>query len=448
MRFLYIACVCFFLSGCTVSELNKNAKNPALDTPQENLLTKVQQQTVQYFWEGAEPNSGLARERIHIDGVYPENDQNVITIGGSGFGLMSILVGIHNNFISKEEGLQRFHKALHFLDSIPRFQGAWSHWYHGDTGKPKAFSTRDDGGDLVETAFLTQSLITVREFYKDGNAQEQEIAKLADTLWRGINWDFYRNGKDVLFWHWSRNHGWGMNHAIQGFDECMVTYLLAASSPTHPIAASTYHNGWARAGGIKSDVKKYEIPTLVKHNAKPGEVGPLFWSHYSFLGLNPFGLQDQYANYEDVVKNHTQIHLAYAQANPKNFKGYGADKGWGWTASYSTNGYNAHHPDNDPTGVISPTAAISSIPYAPQESMNFMKYLMDNLADKTWGKYGFYDAYSETENWFPQRYLAIDQGPMVVMIQNYKDNFIWDLFMNAPEVKDGLAKLGFKSTKY
>lgn len=441
LHFIYLLAI-GLISGCKSSDINKH------DKATEDFLTNIQQQTFQYFWEGAEPNSGLARERIHIDGVYPENDQNVITIGGSGFGLMSILVGIHNDFISKEEGLQRFRKALHFLDSIPRFQGVWSHWYHGDTGKPKAFSTRDDGGDLVETAFLAQSLITVREYYKDGNEQEQEIAKLADTLWRGINWDFYRNGKDVLFWHWSPNHGWGMNHAIQGFDECMITYILAASSPTHPIPASTYHNGWARAGGIQSDIKKYDIPTIVKHNAKPGEVGPLFWSHYSFLGLNPFGLQDQYANYEDVVKNHTRIHLAYAQANPKNFKGYGTDKGWGWTASYSTNGYNAHHPDNDPTGVISPTAAISSIPYAPQESMNFMKYLMDNLQDKTWGKYGFYDAYSETENWYPQRYLAIDQGPMVVMIQNYKDNFIWDLFMNAPEVKDGLAKLGFKSTKY
>lgn len=448
MKILYIVLLSFAIAGCNVADNSQQTKKTSLNTEQETLLNQVQKQTFQYFWEGAEPNSGLARERIHIDGVYPENDENVITIGGSGFGLMSILVGIHNNFISEQEGLQRFQKALHFLDSTPRFQGVWSHWYHGDTGQPKAFSTRDDGGDLVETAFLAQGLITVREYYKNGDKEEKEIAQLADKLWREINWDFYRDEKNVLFWHWSPNHGWGMNHAIQGFDECMITYILAAASPTHPIPASTYHRGWARNGGIRSNIKKFNIPTVVKHNAKPGEVGPLFWSHYSFLGLNPFGLQDQYANYEEVVKNHTKIHLAYADQNPSQFKGYGSDKGWGWTASYSTNGYNAHHPDNDPTGVISPTAAISSLPYAPEESMNFMKYLMTNLEDKVWGKYGFYDAYSETQEWYPQRYLAIDQGPMVVMIQNYKDGFIWDLFMQAPEIKDGLKKLGFESSQY
>src|SRR5690606_26566429 len=313
------------------------------------------------------------------------------------------------------------------------------------TGKTKPFSRKDDGGDLVETAFLAQALICVREYYKDGSPEEKQLALLADTLWKGINWNFYRNGNDTLFWHWSPTYGWELSHPIQGFDECMITYILAASSPTHPIPDSTYHKGWARNGAIKTDIKKYGIPTLVKHNAKPGEVGPLFWSHYSFLGLNPLGLRDRYADYEEVVKNHTKIHLAYADENPKNYKGYGSNKGWGWTASYSVNGYNAHHPDNDPAGVISPTAAISSIPYTQKESINFIQYLMDNLKDKVWGKYGFYDAYSENEAWYPQRYLAIDQGPMVVMIQNYKDGFIWNLFTQAPEIKAGLQKLGFKS---
>lgn len=417
------------------------------DVSEDSLLTAVQKQTLQYFWEGAEPNSGLARERIHIDGEYPQNDQNVVTIGGSGFGLMAILVGIHNEFISKAEGFAHLQKSLNFLGKIDRFQGAWSHWYFGDTGKAKAFSANDDGGDIVETAFMAEALICIREFYKNGSPEEQKLAAQADELWKGINWDFYRNGKDLLYWHWSPKHGWGMNHAIQGFDECMIAYIMAASSPTHPIPASTYHKGWARGGALKTDIKKYDIPTLVKHNAKEGEVGPLFWAHYSFLGLNPIGLKDQYANYEDVVTNHTKINIAYANENPKKFKGYGADKGWGWTASYSTNGYNAHHPDNDPTGVISPTAALSSMPYTPEESIRFMHYLKDSIGDKVWGKYGFYDAYSETENWYPQRYLAIDQGPIVVMIQNYKDGFIWNLFMQAPDVQAGLKKLGFQSPK-
>ncbi|MBD1421429.1 glucoamylase family protein [Sphingobacterium chuzhouense] len=429
-------------TGNTADTESKKSDSTLSD---DSLINLVQEQTFQYFWDGAETNSGLARERIHIDGEYPQNDENVITIGGSGFGLMAVLVGIHNGFITKEEGLARIEKALNFLDKIDRFQGAWSHWYHGDTGEPKAFSKNDDGGDIVETAFMAQALISIREYYKNGNEAEKKIATKADELWKGINWDFYRNGKDMLYWHWSPKHEWGMNHAIQGFDECMIAYILAASSPSHAIPADTYHKGWARDGAIRTSITKYDIPTVVKHNAKEGEVGPLFWSHYSFLGLNPNGLSDQYANYQEVVTNHTKIHIAYAEDNPKQFKGYGADKGWGWTASYSTNGYNAHHPDNDPTGVISPTAAISSIPYTPKESISFMRYLKDSIGDKIWGKYGFYDAYSETENWYPQRYLAIDQGPMVVMIQNYKDGFIWNLFMGAPDVQEGLKKLGFSA---
>jgi hypothetical protein len=440
--------VAVFLGSCQQNtKSNTNAQDITAVLSDEQLLDTVQKQTFQYFWEGAEPNSGLARERIHIDGEYPKNDQNVVTIGGSGFGLMSVLVAIHNNYIIKEEeGLQRFQKALDFLSKVERFEGAWAHWYDGETGKAKPFSKQDDGGDIVETAFMAQALITVREYYKDGTEEEKQVASLADSLWKGINWDFYRNGKDVLYWHWSKTVGWGMGHAIQGFDECLIAYVLAASSPTHPIPASVYHRGWARDGGIRSDVTKYGIPTILKHNAKEGEIGPLFWSHYSFLGLNPNGLSDTYANYKDVVTNHTKINIEYAKENPKNFKGYGVDKGWGWTASYSTNGYNAHHPDNDATGVISPTASLSSIAYTPKESIAFMRYLKDTLGNKVWGKYGFYDAYSETENWFPQRYLAIDQGPIVVMIQNYKDGFIWDLFMKAPEVQEGLKKLGFKSS--
>lgn len=412
----------------------------------DSLMNKIQQQTFQYFWEGADPTSGLARERIHIDGEYPQNDQQVITTGGSGFGIMGMVVSMERGFITKAEGETRLNKIMDYLAKIPRFKGAWSHWYHGDTGKVKAFSDKDNGGDLVETAFLTQSLIVVREYFKNGTDAQQAIAKKADALWREIDWNHYTNGKNVLLWHWSPNHDFGMNHPIQGYDECLITYVLAASSPTHPIDTAVYQEGWARNGKIKSDLTKFDIPIGIKHNAQEGQVGPLFWAHYSFMGLDPMGLKDQYVNYEDVVRNHAKINIAYAEANPKQFKGYGADKGWGWTASYSITGYDAHHPDNDKS-VISPTAALSSTPYTPKESLAFGRYLFNNLEDKVWGKYGFYDAYSETENWYPQRYLAIDQGPIVVMIENYRTGLVWNLFMQAPEIQAGLKKLGFQSPK-
>lgn len=429
-----------------IQEKQKTVKDSTerINQSTDSLLTKIQSQTFQYFWEAAEPISGLARERIHIDGEYPQNDQNVITIGGSGFGIMGMVVAMERGFISKAEGTERLSKIMEYLKKIERFQGAWSHWYFGDTGKVKAFSEKDNGGDIVETAFLAQALIVVREYFKSGNNQQKIVAKAADDLWKEINWKHYTNGQNVLYWHWSKTHGFGMNHAIQGFDECLITYVLAASSPSHAIDTAVYNQGWARSGQIKSDLKKFDIPISAKHNAKPGEVGPLFWSHYSFLGLDPIGLKDAYVDYGEIVKNHTKINIAYSAANPKGYIGYGPDKGWGWTASYSISGYDAHHPDNDKS-VISPTAALSSMPYTPKESIAFANYLFKQLGDKVWGKYGFFDAYSETENWYPQRYLAIDQGPIVVMIENYRTGLIWKLFMQADEIQQGLKKLGFTS---
>lgn len=430
------------ISSCQSPNTSTSSQSNTDSISDEALLDSVQFRTFQYFWEGAEPTSGLARERIHIDGKYPQNDQDVVTIGGSGFGLMSILVGAERGFITTTDAQERLSKILTYLGKADRYHGAWSHWLHGPTGKTKSFSDRDDGADVVETAFMAQALITVREYYKNGDQAQQALAAQADTLWRAIEWDFFRNGQNVLFWHWSPTHAWGMNHAIQGYDECLIAYILAASSPTHPIPAAAYHEGWARGGKIQTDQSKNGYPTVLKHNAPENAVGPLFWAHYSYLGLDPRGLKDQYANYETLNTNHALIHYQHAQDNPLSYKGYG--DAWGLTASYSVKGYDAHHPDND-KGVISPTAALASLPYTPEQSMKAMRYFYHQLGDRLWGKYGFYDAYSETENWFPQRYLAIDQGPIVVMIENYRSGLLWKLFMGAPEVQAGLKKLGFES---
>lgn len=413
----------------------------------DSLLNLVQYQTFQYFWEGAEDISGLARERIHIDGDYPQNDQNVVTIGGSGFGIMTLLVGIERGFITRAEVYNRLNRIVDYLAKADRFHGVWPHWLYGPTGKVKPFSERDNGGDLVETAFMAQALLCVRQYFQTGSVEEKSLALKADNLWRGIDWDFYRNGgQNVLYWHWSPTYGWGMNFPIKGYDESLIVYVLAASSPTHGVPAEVYHEGWARSGAIKSSAVDYGYPLVLAHNGHEGTVGPLFWAQYSYLGLDPRGLKDQYADYWLLNKNHALISRQYSIENPKNFKGYG-ENAWGLTASYSVDGYAGHSPRND-KGVITPTAAISSMPYTPEFSMDVIRYLYNDLGDKLWGKYGFYDAYSETANWFPQRYLAIDQGTIPVMIENYRTGMIWNLFMSAPEIKNGLKKLGFSSTQH
>ena len=409
----------------------------------EDLLTFVQKETFKYFWEGGEPNSGAARERIHPDGVYPLNDKNVVASGGTGFGLMAILVAIERGFVNRGEAVERIQKILNFLSTADRYHGAWGHWIYGKDGKTKAFSKRDDGGDIVETSYLAQGLLCVRQFFKDGDKTEKELADLADELWRGIEWNWYRgaNKENVIFWHWSPNFDWQMNFRIRGYNECLITYVLAASSPTHPVPPEVYHEGWAENGNIASGPQPYNIPLDFKHQAAPKMGGPLFWAHYSFMGLNPHGLIDKYGDYWRHNINHVLVNRAYCIDNPKNYKGY-SEKSWGLTSSYSPTGYVSHKPERD-SAVISPTAALSSFPYTPQESMEFLRYLYEERKEDLLGPYGFYDAYSPQKNWIAKKYLAIDQGPIIVMIENYRSGLMWKLFMSSPEVQNGLKKLGF-----
>ena len=441
-------CLCITAIIIVACSANHHANKPTFNSNSDSLstdslLTLVQKQTFQYFWKGAEPNSGMAPERINMDGIYPQNDKDVVTTGGSGFGLMAILTAIHRGFITREEGLHRFEKITGFLETADRFHGAWPHWMYGPTGKVKPFGKKDDGGDLVETAFMMQGLLCVRQYFKDGNEEEKSLASRINKLWKEVDFNWYRNGQNVLYWHWSPDYAWQMNFPIHGYNECLILYVLAASSPTHGVPASVYHEGWAENGKIKSPSEHFGYALQLYHQGAPNG-GPLFWAHYSYLGLNPHGLRDEYADYWKENKDQTLINYTWCVKNLLNYKGYGPNN-WGLTSSYSVKGYAGHAPsEKRDLGVIAPTAAISSIPYAPEESIAAMKNWYYNVREKLWGEYGFYDAFSETDNWYPQKYLAIDQGPQVVMIENYRSGLLWKLFMSCPEVNTGLKKLGFE----
>lgn len=411
--------------------------------PTEALMDSVEKRTFEYFWSGAEPVSGMACERIHLDGVYPDNDQAVVTTGGSGFGVMALLVGIERGFITREQGRQRLEQITAWLEKADRFHGMFPHWLEGPTGKVRPFGTQDDGGDMVESAFLFQGLLCVRQYFQSGNEAEKALAARIDKLWREADWDFYRGEKreNVLFWHWSPKYAWKMNFRLTGWNECLIAYVLAASSPTHGIPAEVYHQGWAQNGAITGGPTQYGLHLALKHNGCPEYGGPLFWSHYSFLGLDPRKLKDRYADYWEHNTNHVLINYKYCVQNPHHFAGYGPDN-WGLTASYSPRFYAAHRPEED-FGVITPTAALASMPYTPRESQAAMHHFYEKLGPLLWGKYGFFDAFSEHVDWFPRRYLAIDQGPIVVMMENHRTGLLWNLFMSCPEVQAGLKKLDF-----
>jgi hypothetical protein len=351
---------------------------------------------------------------------------------------MAILVGIERGFITRQQGLERLVKIIDFLGQADRFHGAWAHWMDGNTGDVIPFSAKDNGGDLVETALLVQGLLTVKAYLNTDDPNEDSLAEKIDLLWRGVEWDWYTRGaQDILYWHWSPEFGWDMNLPIRGYNEALIVYVLAASSPTHPISKSVYEKGWANNGAMRNGNQFFQIPLPLGYDFG----GPLFFAHYSFLGLDPRNLSDQYANYWTQNVNHSRINQAHAISNPLGFAGY-SEASWGLTASDNHLGYNAHSPTND-LGVISPTAALSSFPYTPEESMKALNFFYYKMGEKLWGQYGFYDAFNITEQWYADSYLAIDQGPIIIMIENHRSGLLWDLFMKDQEVKEGLKKLGF-----
>ncbi len=438
-----IVMVTFFMAcqSPTTSDTQEE-RSASIAFSEDSLLTLIQHQTFNYFWEDGEEVNGMARERRHLDNIYPQNDRLVVTSGGSGFGLMALVVGIERGFITRDQGLARFEMIVDFLEKADSYHGVWPHWWHGDTGKTKPFSKFDNGGDLVETSFLAQGLLVVRQYLNPKVPTEASLIQRINQLWEGIEFDWHtRDGEDVLYWHWSPTDEWKMDFDVRGYNECLIMYVLGAASPTHDISSEVYHNGWARGGIINQDTTFYGLNTVLNHyETNNSPVGPLFWAHYSYLGLDPRKLKDKYADYWALNQNHAKIHYRYCVENPNEFAGYG-EKIWGLTSSYSPRGYAGHRPDND-LGVISPTAALSSFPYTPEESMQMLKTLYSE-ADSLVGKYGPYDAFSVENQWYLKRYLAIDQGPIPVMIENYRSQLIWNLFMSAPEVKIGLEKLGF-----
>lgn len=413
------------------TQLDSTNKFPAITDDQ--LLTLVQQQTFKYFWDFGHPTSGLARER--------NTSGDVVTTGGSGFGIMAIVVGVNRQFISRADGLARMQTIVAFLkDKAQKFHGAFPHWLNGVTGAVVPFSTQDDGADIVETSYLMEGLLIARQYFNGSGTAETNLRADINTIWNNVEWDWFRqNGQNTLYWHWSPDYAWSTNQQVNGWDEALITYVMAASSTTHAIPKVVYQNGWAVNGGEKNG-NQYEGVTLP---LGPAYGGPLFFEHYSFLGVNPNGLTDAYANYETQTQAHTLINYKYCIANPKANMGYSADC-WGLTASDIEGGYTASSPTND-VGAIAPTAAISSLPYTPVQSMQALRFFYYKLGDKLWGTYGFYDSFDLNDNWFSGSYLAIDEGPIVGMIENYRSGLLWNLFMSCPEVKTGMKNLGFAS---
>jgi hypothetical protein len=412
-----------------ITQIDSTDKFPLLTDSQ--LLDTVQRRTFRYFWEFGHPVSGMSRER--------NTSGDLVTSGGTGFGVMAMIAAVNRNFITRTEARDRVLLIANFLtNNCTRYHGAFAHWLNGATGATIPFSSNDNGADLVETSYLMEGLITARQFFNGADPVETDLRNKINNLLDGVQWNWFRqNSQNVLYWHWSPDKAWIINAQIRGWNEALITYVMASSSQTDSIPKVVYDNGWAGNGSIRNNnvYYGYQLPL------GPSLGGPLFFEHYTFMGVNPTGLNDAYANYQTQTINHTKINYEYCKANPRGWNGY-SNLCWGLTASDVPNGYNSNHPNNDP-GVIAPTAALSSMPYTPVESMNALKFFYYKLGDKIWGQYGFTDAFKLSDPWFASSYLAIDQGPIIVMIENYRSGLLWNLFTSAPEIKNGLRRLGF-----
>lgn len=425
------------LSDERLESLRMDVDIPAMSD--ELLLDMVERYTVRYFSDFAEPFTGMARERSN------STLGDIVTTGGTGFGIMALISGIERGYITEERGMELFDRIISFLEGAERFHGAWAHWYNADTRQVRPFSKYDDGGDLVETAFLVEGLIALKQYLK---FKRPDLFVRIERLVNGVEWDWYtKDGSENLYWHWSKNCGWKMNHRIKGFDETFITYVLGASSKTHPIPASVYGTCY-KVSDYYYNGKDYfgiNLPLGMEYG------GPLFFTHYSWMGLDPRGLVEGDVNYFERNRAHALIHYNYAVHNPKGHKGFGADL-WGFTSSDDALvGYTSHQiGSEDENGTVSPTAAISSIVYTPEESLACLRHLYYDLGDKVFGPMGFYDAYNPSlpeGQQVVKSYLAIDQGPVAVMIENYRSGLLWELFMSDPSIQVGLSRLGIQYEK-
>jgi hypothetical protein len=424
----------------------------------DELMETVQRQTFRYFWHYAHPVSGLARERSNtvkadyywdfINEAYdiPNLSKGTFgpeacAIGGTGFGIMSVIVAVERKWISREAALNRLILMAGFLNKADRYHGIFPHFMNGTTGKTIAFDPLNDGADLVETSYLLMGFLCAKEYFNQDNPKEKYLRNRIQSMWDIADWNWHA-GKDnkFLHWCWSPNNDFNMNFPIWGYNEALITYIMSAASVSHSISREVYNNNWVKSETWKNGKEYYGIKLPLGNELG----GPLFYEQYTYMGIAPAGLQDDNGiDYAEQTKNHTLINRAYCIDNPKKYKGY-SEKCWGLTAGDSYKGYVAHCPQED-VGVIQPTAALSSMPYTPEYSMQAMRYFYEELGNKIWSDYGFVDGFSIHHNWYAKSHLAIDQGPIIVMIENYRTGLLWKLFMKIPNIQNGLKKLGFKS---
>jgi exo beta-1,2-glucooligosaccharide sophorohydrolase (non-reducing end) len=434
-----------------LSPFSKTVTASTHDFSDDELLTMLQEACFHYYWDGADVHSGMALENI-------PGDDRIVATGASGMGIAALVVGVDRGFVTRAQGIERLTKIVSFLEHAQRYHGAWSHYMDGSTGKTMpVFGMFDNGGDLVETSFLMEGLLAARQYFRGNSPAEKDLYRRITQLWETVEWDWYRGSEpgDFLYWHWSSEWKWQIQHPLIGFNEVMITYLLSMSSPTHSVPTTMYYSGWASqsqrafnyrggwSGSLAGDhYGNGQTYYGIKLDVGVGTGGPLFFTHYSYFGFDPHSLHDRYtSSYFENNRDIALINRAYCMSNAKHFKGYGADA-WGLTASDGPWGYVPHAPDdNNDKGTLTLTGALASFPYTPEASMTALKHYYRDLGAQLWDVYGPRDAFNPSEDWVSPIYMGLNQAPITVMVENYRTGLVWKQFMSNGEIGNMLHKL-------
>ena len=416
--------------------------SPAAAITDAALLDSLQRTSFQYFWDQGSSVTGLIRDR--------NTGGSPASTASTGFGLSAICIGIDHGWVSRTDGATRVLTALQVLWNMPQgnatsgtigYKGLYWHWLDMST----ATRTWDSELSTIDTALLFAGIMDAREYFTSNTGDEPQIRALADSITSRADWAFMKNGGPGLKMGFKPGvTGFSGFGTWTGYNEAMIMYIIAIGSHTHPVPSSDWKT-WTSGYNWST---QFGYTYLI--------FPPLFGHQYSHCWIDFRAVQDTFmmthsSNYFENSTRATLAQRAYAIANPGGKVGYGANL-WGLTASDvpPPTGYNARGapPAQNDDGTITPTAPISSIPFAPTECLAVAHNLWDNYGTFLWGPYGFKDAFNLTSNpdWYDTDYLGIDQGPIIMMIENYRNNAVWNRFMKHPDIVRGMFLAGFSGS--
>lgn len=413
----------------------------------EAVLDDIQRRHFKYFWELTNSVNGLVPDRAN-----PANNTAASSIAATGFGLTAYIVGVERGFITRQQAAERTLTTLRFFADAPQssastdvtgYKGFFYHFLNRDTGyRDKA----DTELSTIDTALLLAGVLSSQSYFDGDNETETEIRELADRLYRAVEWKWAMNGGSKMTMGWSPENGF-LPHVWSGYNEAMILYILAFGSPdaSKKIDGSIWNNWTATYHWDKF------------HGYDMVNFSPLFGHQYSHIWVDFKGIRDSYMrgkalDYFENSRRATMSNRAYCIANPKGFKGYGENI-WGLTASdgpggyFGKEGYYARGASalwiyDD--GTIAPTAAGGSFPFTPEESYNALTAMKKYNGGVLWTQYGFWDAFNPQVDWVAEWWLGIDQGPILIMIENYRTGLVWNLMKKNPYIASGLKAAGFR----